>query len=228
MRHVGVDPATHTGFVALGPDGSLLGWTEFVGKGDSAPARINMILNEIYSHLRPDDNVCIEGFAMEAKFDTNKVSTGYNWAARLATDRKVGTFISATPNQLKKFVNVDEWEGEPGSKVKLDGKEVKRRVMVAVEDHWGHKPRTDNIADAYVLARIAEAVYDVKSRGIAGAYLAALSIYPKYQQEVIMAIIDPSTVKKPKSKPKSKTNKRRGKPAAADSHTQNTEQTCLF
>ncbi|GIO40165.1 hypothetical protein J41TS12_50260 [Paenibacillus antibioticophila] len=219
-RHVGIDPATHTGFVAIGLDGSLLGWTEFVGKGDSAPTRINSIFNELYRYLKPDDDVCIEGFAMEAKFDTNKVSTGYNWAARLATDRKVGSFISATPNQLKKFVDVSEWEGELGSKVKLEGKEVKRRVMVAVEAHWGDKPRTDNIADAYVLARIAEAVYDVKKGQ-------ALDCYPKYQQEVIMAIIDPDVGKKTK-KPKPKTSKRRGKPAATDSHTQNTEQTCLF
>ncbi|MEK5005584.1 MULTISPECIES: hypothetical protein [unclassified Paenibacillus] len=141
----------------------------------------------------------------------------------MATDRKVGGFISATPNQLKKFVNVAEWEGEPGSKVKLDGKEVKRRVMAAVESHWGDKPRTDNIADAYVLARIAEAVYNVK-RG------EELDAYPKYQREVIMAIIDPGSVKKqkPKPKPKPKTTKRRGKTAAADGHTHVTEQTFLF
>lgn len=221
MRHVGIDPATHTGFVAIGPDGKLIGWTEFVAKGASPPARINMILNEVYRHLKPDDDVCIEGFAMEAQYDTNKVSSGFNWGARLATDRKVGGFISATPNQLKKFVNVAEWEGEPGSKVKLDGKEVKRRVMAAVESHWGDKPRTDNIADAYVLARIAEAVYNVK-RG------EELDAYPKYQQEVIMAIIDPAAAKKKKPKPKSKTNKRRGKPAAAAGHTHSTEQAFLF
>jgi crossover junction endodeoxyribonuclease RuvC len=221
MRIVGIDPATHTGFVALGPDGNLAGWTEFVGKGDTAPTRINFILNELYRYLKPDDYVCIEGFAMEAKFDTNKVSTGFNWAARLATDRKVGSFISATPNQLKKFVDVSEWEGESGSKVRLDGKEVKRRVMVAVQAHWGDKPKTENIADAYVLARIAEAVYKVKHGH-------PLDAYPSYQQEVITAIIDPKAAKKSKKTTKSKTNKRPGKPAAKDSHTQNEEQTCLF
>ncbi|PAD73950.1 hypothetical protein [Paenibacillus campinasensis] len=217
MRHVGIDPATHTGFVALGPDGKLIGWKEFVAKGQTAPARINMILNEVYRYLLPDDDVCIEGFAMEAQYDTNKVSSGFNWGVRLATDRKVGSFISATPNQLKKFVKVSEWEGEPGSKVKLDGKAVKRRVMAAVEDHWGDKPPTENIADAYVLARIAEAVYDVKNGQ-------ALNCYPEYQQEVIMTIIDPESVKKPKKK----STKRRRKPAAADGHTQDEEQTFLF
>lgn len=227
MRFVGIDPATHTGFVAIGPDGKLIGWIEFVAKGASAPARINMILNEVYRHLKPEDDVCIEGFAMEAKFDTNKVSSGFNWGARLATDRKVGKFFTATPNQLKKFVNVPEWEGEPGSKVKLDGKEVKRRVMAAVESHWGDKPPTENIADAYVLARISEAVYRVRN-----GEKTLDDFQLEYQREVIWSIVDPKGYKEysesKKKKPKSKSTKRRGKPAAADSHTQNTEQQCLF
>lgn len=220
MRHIGIDPATHTGFVAIGSNGRLAGWTEFVGKGDSAPARINMVLNEVYRHLKPDDDICIEGFAMEAKHDTNKVSSGFNWAARLAVDRRGSSFIVATPNQLKKFVNVSEWEGLPGSKVRLDGKAVKRLVMDAVESHWGDIPRTENIADAYVLARIAEAVYKVKQ----GQELEA---YPQYQQEVIWAITDPEGFKEAQ-KNKSKTHKRPRKPAAATSHTQIPGQGLLF
>lgn len=223
MRHVGIDPATHTGFVAIGPDGKLIGWIELVGKGETAAARINMIFNEVYRYLKPDDDVCIEGFAMEAKFDTNKVSSGFNWGARLATDRKVGSFISATPNQLKKFVNVSEWEGEPGSKVKLDGKAVKRRVMAAVEDHWGDKPPTENIADAYVLARIGEAVYRVRN-----GEMTLDDFQLDYQREVIWSIVDPAGYKANEKTKKKKTTKRRGKPAAADSHTQMTEQQFLF
>ncbi|OKP97740.1 hypothetical protein [Paenibacillus sp. P46E] len=220
MRFVGIDPATHTGFVAISPNGKLAGWTEFVGKGATAPARINMIFNEVYRYLKPEDDVCIEGFAMEAKHDINKVTTGFNWGARLATDRKVGGFIIATPNQLKKFVNVSEWEGVPGSKVRLDGKAVKRLVMAEVESRWGDKPRTENIADAYVLARIAEAVYNVKNGQ-------DREIYPIYQQEVIWAITDPEGYKAAQKK-KPTTNKRPGKPAAAGSHTQNAGQGSLF
>lgn len=219
MRFIGIDPATHTGFVAIGPDGKLAGWTEFVGKGDAAPARINMVLNEVYRHLKPADDICIEGFAMEAKHDTNKVSSGFNWAARLAVDRRGSSFIVAAPNQLKKFVNVSEWDGVPGSKVRLDGKTVKRLVMAAVESHWGDIPRTENIADAYVLARVAEAVYRVKQGQ-------ELDGYPIYQQEVIRAIIDPAAIKKQKKE--SKANKRPGKPAAAGSHTQKQGQGLLF
>lgn len=220
MRFIGIDPATHTGFVAIGPDGKLAGWAEFVGKGKTAPARINMIFNEVYRHLKPEDDVCIEGFAMEAKHDTNKVTTGFNWGARLAIDRKVGSFIIATPNQLRKFVNVSEWEGVPGSKVRLEGKAVKKLVMAEVEARWGDKPRTENISDAYVLARIAEAVYRVQHGQDRGSY-------PEYQQEVIWAISDPEGYKAAQKKNPT-TRKRPGKPAAAGSHTQKQGQGLLF
>lgn len=219
-RFVGIDPATNTGFVALDEKGNVLRAKELTGVKSDTPHMIRTLHDEIWRHLYQDDLVAIEGFALDAQ-DTNKVSSGCNWAARMATDRKVGTFISPRPNQLKKFVDVSEWTGAPGSKKRLDGKAVKKLVMEQVELRWGYKPPTDNIADAYVLAKIAEAVHDVK------CIEENLGDYPPYQQEVIMAIIDPSTVKKPK-KTKPKTNKRRGKPAAADGHTHSTEQQFLF
>lgn len=216
MRHVGIDPATNTGWVVLDEHGNLLRAKELTGVKSDTPHMIRTLHDEIWRQLQPDDNVAIEGFALDAK-DTNKVSSGCNWAARMATDRKVGGFISPRPSQLKKFVDVSEWTGVPGSKKRLPGKAVKKLVIDQVEARWGFKPATDNIADAYVLARIAEAVYDVKNGQV-------LNCYPEYQQEVIMAIIDPTTVKK--SKPK--TNKRPGKSAAAGSHTHLMEQPFLF
>ncbi|WP_145038621.1 hypothetical protein [Paenibacillus sp. Y412MC10] len=99
--------------------------------------------------------------------------------------------------------------------------------MAAVEGHWGDKPPTENIADAYVLARISEAVYRVRN----GEKLLD-EFHLEYQREVIWSILDPKGYKEnsesKKKKPKSKSTKRRGKPAAADSHTHNTEQQFLF
>jgi crossover junction endodeoxyribonuclease RuvC len=222
-RFVGIDPATNTGFVALDEKGNVLRAKELTGVKSDTPHMIRTLHDEIWRHLYQDDLVAIEGFALDAQ-DTNKVSSGCNWAARMATDRKVGAFISPRPIQLKKFVDVSEWEPDPdrpGKKRRLTGKAVKKMVMEQVELRWGYKPPTDNIADAYVLAKIAEAVHDVK------CIEENLGDYPPYQQEVIMAIIDPSTVKKPK-KTKPKTNKRRGKPAAADGHIHLAEQQFLF
>jgi crossover junction endodeoxyribonuclease RuvC len=214
-RHVGIDPASATGIVAIGEDGKLIGWKELKAKGDSSPARINDNMNNIYRMLREDDNVCIEGFAMEAKYDTNKVSSGHNWGARLATDRKVGRFEVATPNQLKSFVNVEEWEGPKGKRVRLDTDEVKRRVQVAVATHWGDHPTTFNIADAYVLARIAEAIWLVNKGK-------SIDDYPDYQQEILKSIMFPEIAKKKKKADKAVKKKReqaKAKPAAYEGQT---------
>lgn len=210
IRHVGIDPASATGIVAIGEDGKLIGWKELKAKGETAAARINDTLNNVYKLLRVEDNVCIEGFAMEAAHDTNKVSSGHNWGARLAVDRRVGRFEVATPNQLKKFVDVEEYEGPKGKRIRLDGAEVKRRVQAAVAAHWGDAPPTFNIADAYVLARIAEAIWRV-NRG------QSIEAYPPYQQEVLTAIMHPEIAKEKKKAARTRKKERekaKAKPAA--------------
>lgn len=215
IRIVGIDPASETGFVAIGPDGKLIGWKELKAKGDTAAARINDNLNNVYKLLRADDVVCIEGFAMEAKFDTGKVASGHNWGARLAIDRKVGNFEIATPNQLKNFVMVAEWEQDPnrpGKKRRLEGKEVKRRVQEAVETHWGDKPPTFNIADAYVLARIMEAIWRVNNGQC------KIADYPDYQAEVLTAIMHPEIAKEKKKQARERKKERSAKAAKPDAY----------
>lgn len=188
MRFVGIDPATRTGFVALDPSGSVLKAKEITGAGSTSVRKIRSLANEIYLHLGSQDEVCIEGFALDAR-DTNKVSSGNGWAARMAVDRAGLKYIEATPGQLKKFVNVSNWIGEKGSKKRLDGKTVKKLVIASVHEHWGFEAVTDNIADAFVLAKIMEAIYKVKN-----GY--PIENYPAYQQEVIMSILHPEKKKK--------------------------------
>lgn len=187
-RFVGIDPASRTGFVALDLNGKVLLAKEITGSGSTSVRKIRTLANEIFQHLRPNDVVSIEGFALDAR-DTNKVSSGNGWAARMAVDRVGLTYIVPPPMQLKKFVNVSNWVGEKGSKKRLDGKTVKKLVMAAVYEHWGFKAATDNIADAFVLAKITEAVHKVKN-----GY--PIENYPDYQQEVIIAILNPEKKKK--------------------------------
>ncbi|MCY7485402.1 hypothetical protein [Paenibacillus alvei] len=188
MRYVGIDPATRTGYVALDQDGNLLRAKEITGAGYTSVRKIRSLANEIFQHLQPLDVVGIEGFALNAR-DTNKVSSGNGWAARMAVDRAGLIYMEPTPSQLKKFVNVSEWTGVKGSKKRLDGKTVKKLVIESVHEHWGFKAATDNIADAFVLAKITEAVHKVKN-----GY--RIEKYPDYQQEVIMAILHPEKKKK--------------------------------
>ncbi|WP_336774242.1 hypothetical protein [Paenibacillus sp. MMO-58] len=182
MRFVGIDPASTTGFVALDITGAWVKAKELTGVGSETPRKIRTLHDEILLHLHADDQVAIEGFALEAA-DTNKVSSGCNWAARLAADRKVGGFNVAETTQLKKFVNVSEWTGVKGSKKRLKGKQVKELVKAAVTEHWGFNPKTDNIADAYVLAQISLGLYRLKS-GL------PLDEYKPYQLEVLHKIAE--------------------------------------
>jgi crossover junction endodeoxyribonuclease RuvC len=217
MRFVGIDPASHTGFVALDENGEILRVKELTGSGDSDASKMRTLHDEVYRHLKPDDMVAIEDFALDA-YDTNRVASGYNHASRMATDRVVGSFMKVGTGQLKKFVNVSEFEGDKGSKTRLKGEAVKRLVIAAVEQHWDFETANNNIADAYVLARIMEAVHVVRNGK-------SILSYPAYQRDVINYLLDPAAAKAAK---KTKSKKSRSNASAAGKRGPKTEQTLLF
>ncbi|GIO57973.1 hypothetical protein [Paenibacillus cineris] len=211
MRFVGIDPATKTGFVALDEQGNVLVETEVIGsgkkmKGGLTTEQLVSLENQVYKLLKPGDIIAIEQPAMGTQ---SGVTTGMiHGGLRSMIYRKGLDFIDVNPQRTKKFVNV----GRVPSKVK------KKAMEAAALDHFGYEHPSDNVTDAYIIARIAEAVYRVRKG------LRALASYMIYQGEVITAIADPTTAKKPKPK----SNKRPGKPAAAGSHTHSTEQQFLF
>ncbi|MOA48150.1 hypothetical protein D3C78_1708560 [compost metagenome] len=91
----------------------------------------------------------------------------------------------------------------------------------AALEHFNYSNPSHDVVDAYIIAQIGMAVHQVRS---GEKTLEDFKLI--YQREVIWSIIDPDGYKEYVDKPKS--TKRPGKPAARDSHTQNTEQTCLF
>jgi crossover junction endodeoxyribonuclease RuvC len=122
--------------------------------------------------------------------------------------RKGLDFIDVNPQRTKKFVNVG----------RVPSNEKKKVMADAAKEHFKYKHPSDNVTDAYIIARIAQAVYRVRQKP------SELAAYRTYQAEVISAIINPVAGKKPKAK----SNKRPGKPAAAGSHTHSAEQPFLF
>ncbi|MFK4167661.1 hypothetical protein ACI2LM_15590 [Paenibacillus lautus] len=222
-RFVGIDPATKTGFVALDEQGNVLVEIEVEGIGKKMPGGITTeqlvsLENQVYKLLKPGDVIAIEQPAMgtQAGITTGMIHGGL----RSMIYRKGMTYVDVNPQRTKKFVDVESWVGEKGSKRRLSDDEKKKAVAVKVVDHYRYSHSSHNVTDAYIIARISEAIHKVKDGQ-------PLNRYPRYQQEVITAIINPEAAKgRPKAKPK--TTKRRGKPAAADSHTKNTEQQCLF
>lgn len=220
MRFIGIDPATTTGIVALDADGNVLLEKDLRGEGRKEPGGISEeqlanLGHSLYNHLRQDDMAVMENAAPGTQ---RGITTGMiHGVLRYMVHRRQIKPIFLMPNTVKKFVGVTGWITEAGKKRRLEGKEKKAHVAAAVLDHFGYSHKSDNVTDAFIMAKIAEAVYRVENG-------ASLELYTPYQQEVIQAIINPSD--KP-TKPK-KTNKRPGKPAAADSHTQIPGQGLLF
>lgn len=208
-RFVGVDPATTTGFVALDEEGNVLVEIDVRGEGKVVPGGISTSMlvsleNKFYGLLKPGDIIVIEQPAMGTQ---RGVTTGMiHGGLRSMIYRKGLEFIDVNPQRTKKYVNRNQ---------RVPASEKKKHIAAGVLEHYGYQHSSDNVTDAYILARIAKDLDEARRTGY-------IKKTPLFQCEVIAAILEPV----PKTKPK--TNKRPGKPAAAGSHTQNTEQACLF
>ncbi|KAA8750054.1 hypothetical protein [Paenibacillus sp. UASWS1643] len=226
MRFVGVDPATETGVVALDEDGNPVLETSFRGKGKDRPGGITLeqrisLENQLFRLLLPGDQILKEGIANGNKMliTTAKIHGGLE-----SMIVRKGLFLKeVAPTAVKKYVGVTGFKIVDGKSVRLEGEEEKKGAMSeGALKYFGYSHPNNNVVDAYIIAKICEAVYRVRQGK-------PLSDYPKHQQEVIDSIINPPPPKKkPRKKKTENTNQRRGKPRTADSCAQNTEQTCLF
>lgn len=183
-RFVGIDPSTKTGFVALGQGGEILRAKELTGIGDVDPRRMVTLIQEIISHVKPGDFICIEGFP----YDTQRAmfAGGLHHGIRNELFRRKLSYIEVAPNAVKKFVNVTGWTGEKGSKKRLTGPQKKKAVMKAVEEHFGFKDKSDNVVDAYIMAQIAMQLEWYK-----GGQEILLMDTTTYQEEVLQSILEP-------------------------------------
>lgn len=183
-RFIGIDPSTKTGFVALDEHGQVIRAKELTGVGGEDPRRMSTLIDEIIAHVKPGDYICIEGFP----FDTQRAmfAGGLHHGIRNELFKRKLSYHEVAPNAVKKFVDVSGWTGEKGSKVRLTGPQKKRAVMNATFEHFGFEHKSDNVVDAYILAQIALKIhwwYEVSQA------------MPKYQSEVIQAILEPSKKK---------------------------------
>jgi crossover junction endodeoxyribonuclease RuvC len=209
MRFVGIDPATTTGFVALDEEGNVLVETDVRGEGKRIPGGISTgmlvsLENKLYNLLQPGDIIAIEQPAVGTQM---AVTAGMiHGGLRSMIFRKGLTYDDVNPQRTKKFVNRNQ---------RVASGEKKKHIAAGVLDLYGYQNSSDNVTDAYILARIAMELDEARRTGY-------IKKTPVFQYEVIAAILEPDTKSKPKS------NKRQGKPSAAGSRTQNTEQTLLF
>lgn len=178
MRFIGIDPSTKTGFVALDESGQVLRAKELTGVGKEDPKRMVTLIDEVITHVKPNDIICIEGFP----YSTQRAmfAGGLHHGIRNELYKRGLSYYEVAPNAVKKFVNETGWVGEKGSMVRLKDKEKKKAVMKAVYEHFLFEHKSDNVVDAYILARIAQEIWMEKN---------VLRLLPSYQAEVIQKIL---------------------------------------
>ena len=139
---LGIDPSTITGWVVLYKGGHTE-WGEAQYKKLKGIERVDTFLgwaNDIMDTYHPRA-VYIEGYGYANKHSlVTLVEVGT--AIRLALHAHGSEYVEIAPNALKKFAT-----GK--------GNAQKDQIMLAVYKKWGFEASTNNIADAYVLARMA-------------------------------------------------------------------------
>lgn len=177
--YLGLDPSyTGFGIVALASEGDkprvvrtheLTFPTKRYGSGPGRLFRIHATLRDTFGALRDDFDIrriCIEGYAPGRRFGREAVGE-LGGITRLALAQTLEPELIAVPSPtaLKKFVT-------------SSGTAAKDNILLGVYKKWGEEFKSNNLADAYGLARIAYALVN-------GATL-------KYEQEVLDAMAKPT------------------------------------
>jgi crossover junction endodeoxyribonuclease RuvC len=165
MKVLGIDPDfTGTGLVVINESGKVE-YTELIetSSSESTINRVGQIMGRIWvliDRLKENNEhvwISIEGMAFNARgravFDLGYL--GY----RLREEFIRYIEVEPTPNQLKKFC-LDKGQGK------------KNLILQQVYKRWGEEFQDDNIADAYVLARIGLAYLDTEKYGPMTAFQA--------------------------------------------------------
>lgn len=140
-RFCGIDPSSKTGFVILDEEGGLVYENEFTSKKPD-PQRMIDIWVQLQKNLKVStDIVVIEGFSYQSKGRAVGFQYGLGWFIRANLAIKGIRYVDVPPKQLKKFAC-------------NNGNAKKEALIAPIEEKWGFVGRTDNITDAYVLAKI--------------------------------------------------------------------------
>lgn len=183
MRFVGIDPATTTGFVALDINANVLVAKDLKGNGKGAMdvKQLVSLENLLFRHIQKYDEILIEDAAPGTQ---RGITTGMiHGGIRTMIHRKGLAFNVVSPNSVKKYVGVTGWKGEVGNKVRLKEKEKKAAMKAACIEHFGFTHKSDNVVDAYIIARIALNVYLHRE-------LKPLLDTKPYQIEVVKSILE--------------------------------------
>lgn len=149
IRYCGVDPSVSgTGLVIMSKDGEVLQAKSIKAGKEEDPLRFMKLTEELVKHLDPaTDKILIEGFSYGSKGRGISVTYGTGWCMRIYFEQLGFQWQEVPPSSLKKYAS-----DHGNASKKLVGKAVKRK--------WGFESSSDDIVDAYVLARMAWSMYN--------------------------------------------------------------------
>src|SRR5699024_4170133 len=130
-----------TGICKLDENGKVIAAKEITSVFKTDPARFIDITEQIMCEIGNDDKVVIEGFSYGSRGRGVSTQYGIGWVIRTALYHTGIKYLEVTPSQLKKFAT-----GK--------GNTSKDNMILAIYKHWGFEDDSDNVRDAFVLARI--------------------------------------------------------------------------
>jgi crossover junction endodeoxyribonuclease RuvC len=147
MRYVGIDPSTKTGLAIIDKNNEIINVQEVSSKSKEDPERFIDIADQLLEELHPNDIIAIEGFSYGSKGKGVSTQYGLGWIIRTFLYERGYDYIEIPPTSVKKFAT---------------GKgNVKKDAMVLpIYKHWGFEHSSDNVRDAYVLAKVAKALHE--------------------------------------------------------------------
>jgi crossover junction endodeoxyribonuclease RuvC len=147
MRFVGIDPSTKTGLAIIDKNNEIINVQEVSSKSKEDPERFIDIADQLLEELHPNDIIAIEGFSYGSKGKGVSTQYGLGWIIRTFLYERGYDYVEIPPTSVKKFAT---------------GKgNVKKDAMVLpIYKHWGFEHSSDNVRDAYVLAKVAKALHE--------------------------------------------------------------------
>ena len=143
-RYVGIDMSSLTGFVILNHLGEVIVEEELWFPYKKDPERMMYIVGEILGRINKETDVIgIENFSYGSKGRGIDFQFGLGWVMREKLTSLGYKYYDVAPGGVKKYATGN------GS--------VKKEVMVLpLYRRWGYFNASDNVTDAFVLAKIAE------------------------------------------------------------------------
>ncbi|MFJ8266794.1 hypothetical protein [Peribacillus asahii] len=145
-RYVGIDPSTKCGLVIL-KHGEVHVAEEIKTKVATDPQRFMDLAVQLRKNILETDVICIEGFSYGSKGQGVSTQYGIGWMIRAELIRNGYSYTDVPPTSLKKFAS-----GKGNTK--------KEELVLPIYKRWGFESNSDNIRDAYVLARMAQALHE--------------------------------------------------------------------